>query len=148
MSHYTVTLELACPVADLFAFLARPRNLVQLAPPDLHLELLAGPEVLECGSRLTWKGRRFGISQHMVQEVTAFELEMRIVIEQKQGPCARWVHALQFSATDKGVRLSEQIDFDPPTGLLGRLIGPDFIRKDLDKIYAYRESKLKEIFES
>jgi ligand-binding SRPBCC domain-containing protein len=146
MTHYTVTLELSCPVAELFAFLARPRNLVQLAPSDLHLELLAGPEVLECGSRLTWKGRRFGVSQHMLQEVTAFELDTRIVIEQKKGPCARWVHSLQFSETDNGVRLNEQIDFAPPSGLLGRLMGADVIRKDLDKAYAYREAKLREIF--
>ena len=38
--HYTVTLEIAHPLADLFAFLIKPKNLVQLAPPNLHLELL------------------------------------------------------------------------------------------------------------
>src|SRR5271168_3984994 len=75
MPHYTATLDLACPVAELFAFLARPKNLVQLAPPDFHLELLTGPDVLERGSRLTWKGRRFGVSQHIVQEIAAFDLE-------------------------------------------------------------------------
>jgi ligand-binding SRPBCC domain-containing protein len=112
----------------------------------LHLELLTGPEVLERGARLTWKGRRFGVSQHIVHEVAALALDTQIVIEQKQGPCTRWVHTHQFSSIENGARLSEQIDFDPPSGLLGRLIGADFIRKDLDMLYAFRECKLKEIF--
>ena len=30
--HYTVTLEIAHPLADLFAFLTKPKNFVQLAP--------------------------------------------------------------------------------------------------------------------
>ena len=32
MPHYTVTVEIARPVAELFAYLTRPKNLVQLAP--------------------------------------------------------------------------------------------------------------------
>ena len=146
MPHYTVTLEIARPIADLFAFLARPKNLVQLAPPDFHLELVTGPEWMERGARLVWKGRRWGISQNLIQEVATFELDKQIVVEQKKGPFARWIHAHQFETIDTGTRLHERIDFDPPSGLLGRLISADFIRKDLDKLFAYRQLKLKEIF--
>ena len=146
MPHYSITLDIACPVAELFAFLATPANLVQLAPADLYLELLTGPPMLEHGSRMTWKGRRWGVSQHIVQEIAAFDLDKRIVVEQIKGPCARWVHVHQFESIEIGTRLSEEIEFDPPSGLLGRLISADFIRRDLDKLYAYRASKLKGIF--
>jgi ligand-binding SRPBCC domain-containing protein len=144
--HYTVSLEIAHPLADLFAFLTKPKNLVQLAPPDLHLELLAAPDVLTLGSRLVWKGRRWGISQQIIQEVAAFDREKLIVVEQKQGPFARWVHANHFEATDGGTKIVEEIDFDAPGGLLGFIITADSIRKDLQKLLAFREQKLKEIF--
>ena len=36
--------------------------------------------------------------------------------------------------------------FDPPGGLLGYMITADSIRKDLQRLLAYRELKLKEIF--
>lgn len=148
MPHYTASFEIACPVAELFAFFATPANLVPLSPPDWHVELVTGPARLELGARLTWKGRRWGVSQRIVQEITAFDVENRIVVEQKQGPFARWAHEHRFEEIEAGTRLSERIDFEPPTGLLGRLIDADAIRKDLEKLYAYRESKLREIFRS
>ena len=146
MPHYTITLDIARPIPDLFAFFTRPRNLVQLAPPELHLELLTGPEVLSLGERLVWKGRRWGISQKIIQEVAALDMEKLVVIEQKQGPFARWVHAHHFEESAAGTRIVEKIDFDPPGGLLGRLVSAESIRKDLDKLSLYREKKLKELF--
>jgi ligand-binding SRPBCC domain-containing protein len=146
MPHYTVSLEIPHPLTDLFAFLTKPKNLVQLAPPDLHLELLTAPDILTLGSRLVWKGRRWGISQQIIQEVATFDREKLIVVEQKKGPFARWVHANYFEATDAGTKIVEKIDFDPPGGLLGYIITADSIRKDLQRLLAYREQKLKEIF--
>jgi ligand-binding SRPBCC domain-containing protein len=146
MPHYTVTLEIARPVADLFAYLTRPKNLVQLAPPDMNLELVIAPEVLALGERIVWTGRRWGISQKIIQEVTVFEIEKRISVEQKQGPFARWIHASHFETIDAGTRITENIDFAPPGGILGRLIPSDSIRKEFDKLVAHREKKLREIF--
>ncbi|MBI3821298.1 MAG: hypothetical protein HY289_01315 [Planctomycetes bacterium] len=144
--HYSVTLEIARPLSDVFAFLTKPKNLVQLAPPDLNLELLTAPDVLMLGARLVWKGRRWGISQQMTHEVLTFEHEKLIIVEQKQGPLKRWVHANHFHATDAGTKIVEMIDYDPPGGMLGYLITADGIRKDLEKLMAYRERKLREIF--
>jgi ligand-binding SRPBCC domain-containing protein len=144
--HYTVSLEIAHPLADLFAFLTKPKNLVQLAPPDLHLELLTAPDILALGSRIVWKGRRWGISQQIIQEVATLDRDKLIVVEQKKGPFARWEHANHFEATEAGTKIVEKIDFDPPGGLLAYMITADSIRKDLQRLLAYREQKLKEIF--
>ena len=146
MPHYTLALEVPRPLAELFAFFTRPTNLVQLAPADLQLQLLSAPDVLVRGARLVWQGRRWGIAQKIIQEVARFEDEKLIVVEQKQGPFARWVHAHHFTATEAGTRIEEKIDFEPPGGLLGRLISADTIRKDLDKLFAYRSARLKERF--
>ena len=146
MPHYTATLEIAHPLAELFTFLTRPKNLVQLAPPDLHLELLTAPDNLTLGSRLVWKGRRWGVSQQMTHEVARFDHEKLIVVEQKKGPFARWVHSNHFEATAAGTRILERIEFDPPGGLLGYMVTAESIGKDLEKLLAYREKKLKEIF--
>jgi ligand-binding SRPBCC domain-containing protein len=143
--HYTVTLEIAHPIADLFAFLTKPKNLVQLAPPDMHLELLTAPESLALGSRLVWKGRRWGISQQITQEVASFDQDKLVVVEQKKGLLARWVHSNHFEATPSGTRIVEKIEFEPPGGLLGYVLTADSIRKDLEKLLAYRERKLREI---
>ena len=146
MPHYTATLIVDCPVADLFAFFSKPKNLVQLAPPEMNLELVTAPEIMHGGARLVWKGRRWGISQQIIQEVTKFEQEKLIALEQKQGPFARWLHAHHFEGTDISTTIVEKIDFEPPGGMLGFLVTANTIRKDLDKLTAYREKRLKEIF--
>ena len=144
--HYTNTLEIARPLPELFKFLTKPKNLVQLAPPDLNLELLSAPDMLSLGSKLIWKGRRWGISQQMTHEVSTYSPDKLIVVEQKQGPFARWVHANHFEATDTGTRIIEKIEFDPPGGMLGYLVTAATIAKDLEKLLAFREKKLMELF--
>jgi ligand-binding SRPBCC domain-containing protein len=108
--------------------------------------LVSAPEIMQVGARLVWKGRRWGISQQIIQEVTAFQQENMISLEQKQGPFARWLHAHHFEGTDVSTTIVEKIDFEPPGGMLGFLVTANTIRKDLDKLTAYREKRLKEIF--
>ena len=144
--HYTATVEIAHPLADLFTFLTKPKNFAQLAPADLNLELVTAPDELKLGSRLVWKGRRWGISAQIIHEVTVFERDKKIVMEQKEGVLARWVYTSTFSATDLGTKFVETIDFDPPGGMLGYLVTADSVRKDMEKLLNFREKKLKEMF--
>ena len=51
-----------------------------------YVPLVEGPEQLSLGSRITVQGRRWGIPQRIVSEVTAFEPNVRFVDEQRQGP--------------------------------------------------------------
>jgi ligand-binding SRPBCC domain-containing protein len=139
-------MEIARPLQDLFAFFSKPKNLVQLAPPDLSLELMTGPDIMAVGARIVWKGKRWGISQQIIQEVATFDHEKLIALEQKQGPFAKWLHAHHFEASPAGTRIVERIDFEPPKGMLGFMITAKTINSDLDKLLAFRERKLKEIF--
>lgn len=146
MPHYTTSIELSRPVGDVFAYLSATKNLVKLAPEDLNLELLSAPAVLTLGAVLTWKGRRWGISQQIIQEVAELELDKRITIKQTKGPFAKWVHAHQFAATEAGTLLHDKIDFEPPGGMLGLMVNANSILKDLEKLFAHRQKKLAEIF--
>lgn len=146
MPHYTVTIEIARPLADMFDFFTRPKNLVQFTPPDYNLELVTGPEVLAQGERLVWQGRRWGITQKLIQEVATFDVEKLIIVEQKQGPFKRWIQAHHFEPADAGTRIIEKIEFDPPGGMLGFLVNANSIRKELDNVTAFRAKKLAELF--
>lgn len=146
MPHYTTTLEIARPLGEMFSYFTTPRNLLNFTPPDLNLELLTAPETLTLGARLVWKGRRWGVSQQIVQEVATFDVEKLIVVEQKQGPFARWIQAHHFEKADTGTRIVEKIEFDPPGGMLGLLMSAKLILADLEKLSAFRQSKAREMF--
>ena len=146
MAHYTASLEIARPVAELFLFFSRPANLLRLAAPEMNLTLVAGPEVIERGSRISWQAKRWGVSQKLIQEVTLFVLDQKIVIEQKQGPFGHWIHGHAFETSDAGTKIVETIDFSAPGGMLGFVLTADKIRADLEKLNVFRERKLREIF--
>ena len=63
----------AATPAKAFALFRRTAERLLFAPSDLHLQLVEGPAELGLGSRLTVKGRRWGVTQRMESEITAFE---------------------------------------------------------------------------
>ena len=81
-----------------------------------------------------------------MKENVSHRFHAGIVVEQKKGPLARWIHTNHFEATEAGTKILEKIEYDPPGGLLGYMVTADAIRKELVKLLAYREVKLKEIF--
>ena len=134
------------PPARAFDLFRRPAERVRLAPPELHLHLVEGPTELQLGSRLTLRGRRWGVTQRMVSEITAFEDGVVIVEEQRQGPFRLWKHTQRFApAADGRVHIIDVIEYDPPGGVLGRLATAEVIGRELDRLFSYRREKLTEL---
>jgi ligand-binding SRPBCC domain-containing protein len=148
MPRFEASQCFARPVAEVFDFFRRPANLVKVSPPELHLRLVEGPEVLERGSRIVFQGRRWGLSQRVVSEVTAFELNAQIIDAQREGPFRQWVHTHRFETVPEGTRVIDQIDYEPPSGILGLVVTAAFIERDLRWIFDYRRKKLEELLGS
>jgi ligand-binding SRPBCC domain-containing protein len=133
------------PLAQVFEFFRDPANLVRVSPPQLHMRLVQGPERIAMGSRLVFRGRRWGIPQRVVSEVTAFEPNVTFTDEQREGPFRRWVHVHRFEAVPPVTRVTDHIDYEPPGGVLGLVMTGAMIERDLEWIFAYRTDKLKEL---
>lgn len=134
------------PVGDVFEFFRRPANLVQVTPPEMHLRLVEGPELLKLGARFVVQGKRWGVSQRIVSEVTAFEPEVRFVDEQREGPFRKWIHSHRFESIEGTTRVHDVIEFEPPGGLLGLVVTAKMIERDLKWVFDYRLHKLAELF--
>jgi ligand-binding SRPBCC domain-containing protein len=135
------------PVTQVWEFLIQPRHLVQVSPPELNLQLADGPELLHQGTRLTVVGRRWGVSQRIVSEVTTFEPPSLLVDEQRDGPFRQWIHTHRLEAVPEGTRMIDQIDFEPPGGLLGFVVTAHRIEEDLKWVFAYREEQFRKLLE-
>ena len=147
MPRVDAVVHLTQPPARVFDLLAKPAAVAGLSPPGMRLQLLSGPERLNLGARCTWKGRRWGVSRRVVTEVTAFEEDQLIVEEQREGPFACWVHRRRFEPEDGGTRLFDEIDFDPPTGMLGRLLTAETMEKELAEALRYRNEQLPNVLD-
>jgi len=145
MPRFEKTLTFPRPVADVFDFFLQPANLLRVSPPELHLQLVDPPERLQLGSRVTLKGRRWGIPQRITSEVTALEPNVLFVDEQREGPFRKWSHTHRFTSIPEGTQVQDIIDFEAPGGILGLIVSDMFILRDLEKVFAYRAARLREL---
>lgn len=146
MPTIATTLILPRSVSEMFTYFARPQHVIELSRPELNMQLVSGPEQLHLGAQTVFQAERLGITQQMMSEVTHFEPDRLIVLEQRKGPFRQWIQKQQFTATENGTQLEDCIDFEPPGGILGLMVSADWIKQDLLKMFAYREGRLREMF--
>src|SRR5712692_7372289 len=147
MPRFEKTTTLACPVAAVFEFLCRPANLVEVTPPEFNMRLTEGPERLQVGAQIVLQGRRWGFGQRIVSKVTALEPNHLLVDEQVEGLFKKWIHTHRLEETAGGTRMTDEIEFEPPGGMLGLVLTADTIQAELEDLFAYREQKLRELLE-
>lgn len=133
------------PRDEVFAFFCRPANLIAVSPPELYMKLEEGPDLLQLGSRVVLRGRRWGISQRIVSEVTALAQGESFTDVQIEGPFRKFEHTHRFREVAGGTEVLDQLEFEPPGGMLGLLVTVGRIEKDLTWIFEYRTRKLAEL---
>lgn len=130
---------------EVFDFLCQTANLARVSPPELHMKITEGPARIALGSRIVVQGRRWGIPQRMVSEITAYEPNVSFADTQCQGPFKRWVHTHLLEEIDGGTRVTDRIEYEPPGGLLGLVMSQTMIEHELRWIFEHRRKALAEL---
>ena len=145
MPTFVETVVVPAAVEAVFAFFRVPANMLLLTPPELHLELVAAPPLLELGSRMEWKGRRWGMTQRTTLEVTALAMGKLLIEEQRSGPFRQWQHAYRFEAVaEQTTQLLDEVTFEPPGGLLGQVVTTTMVLRELTAFFHHRNRRLLE----
>ena len=138
------SLWLPQPVDRVFSFFADAANLERLTPPWLRFKILTIlPIDMAVGVQIDYRLRYRGLSLRWRTEILAWEPPHRFVDSQIKGPYRRWVHEHVFLEQDGGTLVVEQVEYALPGGALTNAL---LIGRDLDRIFAYREQRLLEIF--
>ncbi len=146
MPTFQSSLSLPVSAAELFLFLANPDNLPQLAPPDFQMKLVKGNGPIQRGSLLTWKGKRWGMSHQIIMEVSEWKENELLVWQQQKGPLKKWIHRQKFEKMESGTQLHEEIEMEPPGGMLGFHLTENRLITETEQMMAYRNQKLRERF--
>lgn len=157
-------------VDEVFAFFANPENLPRLMPrwQDARIEeavlapapprpsagranlrsAVAGP-----GSRITLSFRPFPYSPVRLSweaEISEFKWDHHFCDIQLRGPFASWRHCHTVAPEvcfDRaanavaGTVLRDEVEYDVPFGILGRLAHGLFLSRQLHKTFAYRQAR-------
>lgn len=88
----------------------------------------------------------FGIPIQWVTEITHVEPLSYFIDEQRFGPYKFWHHEHRFKEIARGVEIIDTIHYLLSFGILGRVLNHVKIRHDIERIFCYRQKKIKELF--
>jgi ligand-binding SRPBCC domain-containing protein len=140
MPRLQSSVRLEAPLADVFPFFADARNLEALTPPFLRFEILsAGPVEMRVGAFIDYRLRVHGLPLRWRSEITAWDPPHLFVDEQRRGPYRLWRHTHRFAADGEATLVEDDVEYAVWGGaLVGRLL----VKRDLDRIFAFRRAAL------
>lgn len=146
MRLFTFTAELWLPraPAEIFPFFGDARNLQAITPAWLDFQVVTpGPILMQAGTLIDYRLRVHGVPLRWRTRINAWEPPHRFVDEQLRGPYRQWVHEHTFVAQHGGTLARDVVRYAVPGGALVNWL---FVRRDVVRIFAHRQAKLREHF--
>jgi ligand-binding SRPBCC domain-containing protein len=141
---FTAELWLPRPRDEVFRFFGDATNLEAITPPWVNFHILTpAPIVMRPGTLIDYRLRLHGFPLRWQTEITAWEPSVRFVDEQRRGPYRLWRHTHTFEDKDGGTLCRDRVEYAVWGGaLIERL----FVRRDVARIFAFRQQALTERF--
>ena len=134
------------PLDEVFAFFAEARNLQRITPPWLSFQVVTpDPIEMAVGTLIDYRLRVHGLPLRWTSRIEQWEPGRGFVDRQLRGPYGMWHHRHTFTESGQGTRVRDQVDYALPLGVVGNLAHPLFVRRDLERIFAYRHQAVPEL---
>ena len=131
------------PLAIVFELFADACELETITPPWLRFEVLTPrPVDMRAGTLIDYRLRLHGIPIRWRSEISAWEPPLRFIDRQIRGPYRLWVHEHTFVESGGGTLVRDRVEYQVPGG---RLVDRLFVRRDLLKIFRFRQETLRRI---
>ena len=137
----TYVASTAMPVSPeaAFAYHDRPGALERLIPPWESVRVERSDQSLAVGSQVVLRTSLMGIPLRWVAEHTKYEPPHLFADTQVSGPFAAWDHEHHFQGDGHDHSLlRDQVTYQLPAGVLGRVFGSGLARQKLESMFAYR----------
>jgi ligand-binding SRPBCC domain-containing protein len=132
------------PPERVFAFHELPDAIERLIPPWEKAKIIQKADISKIGSQAIIEQKIFGfIPSRWVAEHTAYSPPYLFEDTQISGPFASWKHKHIIEPNAQGAVLRDEIEFEPPLGILGQLAAPFAILPKLRKMFEYRHEVTK-----
>jgi ligand-binding SRPBCC domain-containing protein len=132
------------PRDEVFEFFADAANLDAITPPWVRFHTVTpGPIKMGVGTIIDHRLRIRGFPVRWRSKITAWEPPRRFVDEQVRGPYRLWRHEHEFEEHNGGTLVRDHVQY---AVLFDFLVHELLIRRDVEKIFAYRTDSLRRRF--
>jgi ligand-binding SRPBCC domain-containing protein len=123
----------------LFGFHERPDALKRLTPPWEPTRVISAAADLRVGSEALVETRLLGLLKvRWLARHTAYDPPRMFEDVQVEGPFKSWRHRHFVEPHPEGAVLRDEVEYEPPLGVLGRLAAPLLIETRLRRLFDYR----------
>ena len=134
------------PIDEVFSFYADAANLESITPDFLHFHIRTPlPIAMHAGTIIMYSLRWRGLPVRWTTEIREWRSPTCFVDVQVKGPYRAWVHTHHFEAVDGGTRVIDELCYEIPWGIFGRLARRLLVRADLEAIFDFRARRLREL---
>lgn len=134
---------------EVFRFHESSEALRLLIPPWENMKVVQSSGSLVPGSKVVLAGNVVGIPVRWVAVHTEYDPPRLFADRQQSGPFAYWYHRHQFLDDGQGgTLLRDEVEFLPFLGIVGEWLGGWFIRRKLERMFAYRHETTRRLIES
>ncbi len=130
-------------------FFSSAKNLSVITPPEMDFKILTqldGKEIYE-GMLIDYIVKPlFGIPLRWQTEIFYVEKPEMFSDRQLKGPYKIWEHTHTFILKDKGVLMKDEVKYELPFGVLGKMAHSILVRKKIENIFKFRKEILNKIF--
>jgi ligand-binding SRPBCC domain-containing protein len=132
------------PLTEVFPFFADARNLEELTPDWLSFTVLTpDPIPMAVGTTIDYRLAWRGIPLRWRSEIAAWDPPHLFIDRQLRGPYRLWHHEHRFEEVDGGTLVIDDVEYAVWGGALAVNLG---VRRDVERIFAFRSERLGEIF--
>lgn len=147
--RYVKETRIAAPPEVVFRFHETPDALTHLIPPWENMKVVESAGSLAPGSKVVLRGRVGLLPIEWVAVHTEYDPPRLFADRQEAGPFAWWYHRHHFLDDGQGgTILRDEVEYQVPLGTPGRWLGGWLIRRQLDRMFAYRHETTRRMVES
>ena len=141
--------RIAASPEAVFAFHESPGALERLTPPWEHVEVLEKGDSILPGNRVIFRVKVGPLSMVCEAEHTEYEKNRMFADRQVRGPFSKWYHRhLVFEDENGGAILRDEIEYEPPLGWIGKMLGGGILEAKLQKLFDFRHETTRRIVEA
>lgn len=142
-----VSLTLARPRDEVFAFFSDAHNLERITPPELSFKILTpAPIAMAPGTLIDYSLSLHGIPFRWKTLISRWEPPFVFCDEQLKGPYKQWIHTHRFEALGPNeTRIDDEVRYRLPFEPFGDL-AHFIVRRQVERIFAYRTEAVQRAF--
>jgi ligand-binding SRPBCC domain-containing protein len=134
---------------EVFAFFSKAANLQSITPPWLRFEVLTPEPVrMAPGTLIDYRLRLHGLPVRWLTRIEEWEPNRMFVDRQLRGPYRFWHHRHEFTAVGGGTLVRDLVHYALPLGPLGALAHAALVRRDLERIFDFRQRSVGRILQA